>query len=94
MLRGFSYDQLFTKLALWLLRRLERSLRELCGDQKRAAHLSVVLRSQIQKSEVIRQTQAIEHICLATPSNRDRTVLKRGVLTLQIFRKFRTSRCH
>ncbi|WP_193976272.1 hypothetical protein [Microcoleus sp. LEGE 07076] len=78
---------------MWLLRRLERSLREWCGDQKRAAHLSVVLRSQIQESEVIRQTPAIEYICPATPSNRDFAVLKPGLLTLQVFRKPSLSSC-
>ena len=79
-LRGCSHDELFAKLALWLLRRLERSFGELCVAQKRAAHLSVVLRSQIQESEAIRQTQAIEHIRLTTRSHRDSTILKRGAL--------------
>jgi len=44
-----------------------------------------VLRSQIQESEAIRQTQAIEHLCLTTGSNRDCAILMYGGLTVQVF---------
>ncbi|MEG3841397.1 hypothetical protein [Microcoleus sp. herbarium14] len=42
--------------------------------------MSVVLRSQIQESEAIRQTQAIEHICITPASNRDSPLLRRDTL--------------
>jgi hypothetical protein len=66
-------------LALRLLRRLEGLFREFCCTKKRAAHLSVVLRSQIQASEAIRQTQAIEHICITADPDRDYPLLMRDV---------------
>ncbi|WP_293133217.1 hypothetical protein [Microcoleus sp. bin38.metabat.b11b12b14.051] len=39
--------------------------------------MPVLLRSQIQESEAIRQTQAIEHICIAADRNRDCALLMR-----------------
>ncbi|MEG4803863.1 hypothetical protein QUB63_00375 [Microcoleus sp. ARI1-B5] len=39
--------------------------------------MSVVLRSQIQESEAIRPTQAIEHICITADRNRDCPLLMR-----------------
>ncbi|WP_445173203.1 hypothetical protein [Microcoleus sp.] len=42
--------------------------------------MSVVLRSQIQESEAIRQTQAIEHICITADPNRDYPLLMRDAL--------------
>ena len=37
-----------------------------------------MLRSQIQESEAIRQTQAIEHICITADPNRDYPLLMRN----------------
>ncbi|MEG3847374.1 hypothetical protein QT971_12390 [Microcoleus sp. herbarium19] len=42
--------------------------------------MSVVLRSQIQKSEAIRQTQAIEHIFITAATNRYTPSLRRDTL--------------
>ncbi|MEG3896010.1 MULTISPECIES: hypothetical protein [unclassified Microcoleus] len=42
--------------------------------------MSVVLRSQIQESEAIRQTPAIEHISITPRSNRDCPLLMRDPL--------------
>jgi hypothetical protein len=39
-----------------------------------------VLRSQIQASEAIRQTQAIEHICITADPKRDYPLLMREAL--------------
>ncbi|MEG4576590.1 hypothetical protein QUA56_28520 [Microcoleus sp. N3A4] len=39
--------------------------------------MSVVLRSQIQESEAISPTQAIEHICITEGRNRDCSLLMR-----------------
>ncbi|MEO6860830.1 MAG: hypothetical protein ABI180_04730 [Microcoleus sp.] len=39
--------------------------------------MSLVLRSQIQESEAIRQTQAIEHIYITADRNRDCALLMR-----------------
>ena len=39
-----------------------------------------MLRSQIQESEAIRQTQAIEHICITADPNRDYPLLMRDAL--------------
>ncbi|WP_293342821.1 hypothetical protein [Microcoleus sp. CAWBG58] len=49
----------------------------MCDAKKRAAHLSVVLRAQIQESEAIRQTQAIEHTRITADRNRDCSLLMR-----------------